>query len=165
MSVFLHVFTGLFLVVGLGLVGYGGSLVLKANRAASWPTTEGTLIEHRLTQRHDGDGSSYQVKATYAYTVDGTRYESDRIAFGYGASNGRATHESLDQKLGSGSTVVVRYDPERPQEAVLSCGVNNGIRFLLVFGCTWTLFTIGLYVLVRPFLSADTTLLDNLIVR
>lgn len=165
MSIFVHVFLGLFVAIGLGILAYGGMMLRKSNEASSWPTTEGTVLEHDLVQQRSRKGSAYEVKVSYAYTVEGARYESSRIAFGYGASSGLASHQSIHERFKDGSTVVVHYDPARPAESVLSYGLTRGILLLFVFGVVWTIFSVGMYVLLRVSEAPDTTLLDNLIVK
>ena len=158
-------FFALFLVIGLAMLGFAGRAWWKSTQVAQWPSVEGEWLQRSLAENSDSDGSTWQVKVRYAYTVAGRRYEADRVAFGYVGSSGQAGHQAIYDKLMSGDHVRVRYNPDNPAEAALAHGLNKSTVMLAVFGLVWTGFTLGLMVLVGLTGSADTALIDRLIVR
>jgi len=161
----LYAFFALFLAVGLGILGFGVRSLLKSNRVEQWPTTWGTLERRELVESSDSDGSTWRVDVLYRYRVAGIDYASERIAFGYGGSSARETHQAILDKLQRGDAVLVRYDRDNPAEAALVYGLHQTTVFMLVFGGIWTLFTLGIFSLF--FLSGrpDAALLERLIVQ
>lgn len=164
-GIVLYLFFGVFLAVGLGILGTGVRAWIKSNAVGDWPSTWGTLTERELVESSDSDGTTYRVKVRYLYRVAGVEYASDRIAFGYSGSSGYASHRALHDKLASGDSVQVRYNPQAPAEAALAHGFNRSTLFLLIFGGVWTLFTVGLFALFFLSERPDTALLERVIVR
>lgn len=160
-----YVFFSLFLLVGLAVLGMAGRAWWKSNLVEAWPTTSGTLLARELAEDSDSDGTTYRVKVRYAYTVAGRRYESDRLAFGYMGTSGQASHQAIYDKLSSGNTVQVRYDPADPSQAALAYGMNKSILMVMLFGGVWTMFVLGLMLFFLLGGMSDTQLLERLIVR
>lgn len=156
---------GLFFAVGFAILGFGAHALWKSKQVERWPTTWGTWLERDFVESSDSDGTTYRVVARYAYAVGGAEYVSGRIAFGYTGSSGHAMHRALYDRLMSGDSVRVRYNPADPGEAALAGGLNKSTLFLLIFGAVWTGFTLGVMLLVRLSATADGGLLDQLLVR
>ena len=213
----MFVFVLLFLAIGLGILGLGLRALWASKQVETWPTTWGTLLERDLVESSDSDGSTYRATVRYRYQVAGRTYESDRIAYGYAGSSGYPMHRAIHERLQSGETVRVHYDPRAPVQAALAGGVkeplinsevpramegalanpsrkrwirrertqawpesvtserlqdgvvqtflNTSTLFLLIFGAIWTVFTCGLFLLIRMSSMADHGLLERLIVR
>ena len=161
----LTAFFALFLLIGLAMLGFAGRAWWKSTQVEQWPSVEGELLQRSLDENSDSDGSTWKVNVRYAYTVAGRRHEGDRVAFGYVGSSGRASHEAIYDKLMHGDRVRVRYNPADPAEAALAHGLNKSTLMLAMFGLVWTGFTLGLMVLIHLGNSADTALIDRLIVR
>ncbi|MGN6150954.1 MAG: DUF3592 domain-containing protein [Lysobacteraceae bacterium] len=158
-------FFALFVSVGLAMLGFAGRAWWKSTQVEQWPSVEGELLERSLAENSDSDSTTWQVKVRYAYTVAGRRYEGDRIAFGYVGSSGKASHQAIYDRLMRGERVRVRYNPADPAEAALAHGLNKSTLMLAMFGLVWTGFTLGLMVLVHLGNSADTALIDRILVR
>lgn len=156
---------GLFLAVGLAILGFGAHALWKSKQVETWPTTWGTWLERDFVENSDADSTTYRVVARYAYAVGGVEYVSDRIAFGYAGSSGRGMHRALYDRVMSGDSVRVRYNPADPAEAVLAGGLNKSTLFLMIFGAMWVGFVLGALLLVRLSATADAGLLDQLLVR
>src|SRR5262249_40435756 len=129
-------FIGLFYTIGFGLLGCGVWSALRSTQAARWPTTPGTLTQIDLQEKSDSDGSTYEVKVEYTYTVAGHPYNGSRLAYGYTASGGRDAHEEIYAALKAAKSVDVRYDPENPASSALSFGMHRSILFVLAFAFT-----------------------------
>jgi Protein of unknown function (DUF3592) len=164
-GVVLYLFFGVFLAVGLGILGFGVHAAIKSNQVGIWPTTWGSLLERDLIESSDSDGTTYRVQVRYRYQVAGVDYESDRIAFGYGGSSGYEAHRAIHDRLTRGDSVQVRYNPLDPAESALAHGLNQSTVILLIFGAVWTMFTLGLSALFFLSNRADSGLLEGLIVR
>ena len=156
-------FISLFYAVGFGVLGYGIRSLILSNTAKTWPTTEGDVESCTITESSDSDGTTYKVDVQYSYTVAGTRYAGDRIAFGYAGSSGRTAHQEIADRLSGAKTVHVRYDPANPSRAVLSFGLNRSTIFMLVFGATWLLFVTGFTALWMTSSLSDTGILNTLV--
>jgi Protein of unknown function (DUF3592) len=161
----LIVFFVLFASIGLAMLGFAGRAWWKSTQVEQWPSVEGELLQRSLDENSDSDSTTWQVKVRYAYTVAGRRYEGDRVAFGYVGSSGQTGHQAIYDKLMRGDRVRVRYNPVDPAEAALAHGLNRSTVTLAVFGLLWTGFTLGLMVLIQLGNSADTVLIDRILVR
>lgn len=93
--------------------------------ASSWhlwradSTTQGRIISSQ-PQNHRGNTRSL---IRYSYTVDGRRYESDRVRAGWISNKSyEAGAGELAKSLSEGSKITVRYDPRHPEFALLEYG-------------------------------------------
>ncbi|WP_425410138.1 DUF3592 domain-containing protein [Hyphococcus sp.] len=164
-SIFLTLFFGLFLAVGFGILGFGLHSLNMSNKAQNWPTTPGTILSSDFITSTDSEGdTTYRTDVRYTYNANGREIEGKKIAFGYSGSSSRKFHSDIHSALPSGAQVAVRYDPSKPERAVLSFGVNQSIKFLLIFGAVWTMFTAGMIAIFWMSGQGATTLLDNMIV-
>lgn len=163
-SVFLTLFFGVFLAVGAGILGFGLYSLSLSKQAEHWPTTPGTITASDFVVNSDEDGDTYRVKLNYTYTPMATELTGKKIAFGYAGSSSRSFHHEIYEALPVGTQVAVRYDPSKPERAVLSFGVNQSIKFLLIFGGVWTMFTLGMVAMFWLSGQGATTLLGNMII-
>ena len=163
-SIFLTLFFGLFLAIGVAILGYGVHSYHYGKQAANWPTTPGTIINSKFDVNSDDDGTTYQAKIEYRYTPDHVERVGKTIAFGYSGSSGERYHRDIHNALPVGAQVAVRYDPNKPDRAVISHGVNRSIIFLLVFGAVWTMFTLGMASMILLGERGSNQLLDNIVV-
>jgi hypothetical protein len=128
-----------FFAVGVGILSSGVSNLMMANKAKLWPTTDGTIKSSKCVYYYVmSEGSTYLTHVNYSYTVAGRSYEGDRIAFGYRGSWWHGPNQKIADRLSSARTVLVRYDPNRPSMAVLSCGLNAS-TVMTLFGGSWLL--------------------------
>ena len=159
------VFISAFYLAGFGLLGHSIRSAWRSNRAVNWPTTPGTITQLLVVDNSDSEGSSFEVKVQYTYTVDRVAYEGNRLAFGYGSSSGREAHDEIHDKLKAAKSVEVRYDPADPAESCLSFGVHRSIQLTLMFSITWLAFVFGFTILIWLFSRNDGVLLENLSVK
>ncbi|HLP75893.1 MAG TPA: DUF3592 domain-containing protein [Candidatus Paceibacterota bacterium] len=154
-------FISLFFLVGFVLLGVGLRSVYKAKLAEGWSETKGAIQSCELVEDSSGDGTTWQVKVSYDYSVAGRRLSGDRVAFGYGGSSARQTHEALHEKLSQAAVVRVRYNPLKPEDAVLAAGVNRSNFVILIFAVVWLFFTTGFTVLWNLGSGKDSKLTDS----
>ena len=107
----------------------------KAAASQSWPTAPGVVVSaavhESVNQNEDGpDTYSYQPKIVYTYQVGGASYQSDRYSFGAGSAN-RGSVEQVIARYTPGMAVSVRYNPEKPTEAVLQSEAGGANIFLI----------------------------------
>jgi len=159
-------FLGLFFAIGFGILGWGGYSVVKAQRAKSWPITDGKISSCDLVKSsHSEGGPTYEAKVTYTYWANGQNREGSRIGYGYSGSSNFSAHQAIFEKLRQASTVQVRYNPAKPSESVLSCGINRSTVAILVFSSVWTIFTTGFALLMYLGNSGDNQILQTLITK
>lgn len=163
-SVFLTVFFGLFLAVGLAILGYGLYSLHFSKQAAQWPTVQGEILTSDFRTNSDDDGTTYSTNVTYRYNAMGVERTGKTIAFGYAGSSSYSFHNEIHHALPVGAQVAVRYDPSRPERAVLSYGMHQTIIFLLIFGTVWTFFTLGMAAMFMLGESGAGGLVDNIVV-
>ncbi len=163
-SMFPNLFIGFFILIGVGVLAFAFRALYLAKAAENWPVTEGRIISSDFKVNSDEDGTTYGVTLSYQYSVHGADHMSKRIAFGYANSSMEAFHRSIYTALPINTVVGVRYDPNNPDRSVLSYGINRSIKFLLVFGAIWTVFSVGMAVLFGLSGSGANTLLSNIII-
>ena len=150
-----------FYAIGAGVIWLGAASWLRANATRKWPAVDGQLEERHLKTTHDR-ALMYEVQMRYRYSVNGTTYEGTNIAIGYGASSTYKAHKMLHDKLMSGTTVQVRYNPHKPSEALLSCGANASVFMPIVFGVTFLSVLTGIVALSAISGCTDEALLRRL---
>jgi hypothetical protein len=145
-----------FFAVGVGMLYTGINNLIMANQAKTWPSTEGTIQSSKCVYYYVmNESSSYFTHVNYSYIVAGKNYQGDRIAFGYSGSWWRRPNQKIADRLSSAGTVLVRYDPDKPSIAVLSCGLN-GSTIMKLFTGSWLLLMTAV-VLLHVFRSRRNT--------
>lgn len=133
-----------FFCVGVGVLVFGIFPTLyDAARMASWPETQGTLLQAQLISNRSSKSTTYRVEAEYSYSVEGRNYRGSRVAIGSGNDNIGDFQQKLGNRLESahqsGQTVSVWYSPANPEYAVLDRGLRWGLLgfkliFVILFG-------------------------------
>lgn len=98
-------------------------------RSRNWPTTPG-LITHSEMIWVGARSRSPRPKIVYAYEVDGTAHEGERIEFEYSHVYSREAVEKLLQQYPVGAKAPVYYDPANPRESTLrqtQVGIGSGL--------------------------------------
>jgi hypothetical protein len=140
----------LFIGGGIFMIYLGRQSQKKADASQNWPSVNGTIQDVKAAKNfHTGadddiNVETYSPKLRYSYTVAGTEYSSDRIAFGYGKTfNSESAALASIQKHSQGSMVTVFYNPENPNEAVLErknerqiWGLAGGILLIVLGLCS-----------------------------
>ncbi len=154
----------LFVLIGLGMLGFSIRNLIYSQKPRAWPTVQGKVVSSEIRTKSASDSTTHEVRVTYKYQVAGLEYEGKRLAYGYGGSSNRNSHELILKKLKEAKTVSVRYDPAKPSEAVLSFGMTNGTLFLLVFGVIWTTFITGFIFIAQMSKQGEVGILNTLII-
>lgn len=139
------VFGLLFLVVGLGFLGFMASRVLKDARIAnSWTQVDATVVATELheskSKRKRSQSSSSRVRYTYRplvtirYQVDGADFETTCYDVFNMASSNRAREQAKLNDFPVGGTVKAWVNPADPGEAVVSVGDVNLMIYMGIPG-------------------------------
>lgn len=127
------------LIGAIALAGVGAQQWLTAQTSKSWQTTTGTITYAAFEYAGSGSDRTRRPVVRYSYTVNGSDYDSNRIAFGptpndKGSEPVFTTSRSDQIKVfatrAAGSDVAVYYSPDAPENAVLLPG---GGMFLLIY--------------------------------
>ena len=100
----------------------------------------------------------------YTYSPIAEEITGEKIAFGYAGSSSENFHRDIYNALTVNTQVAVRYNPSKPEQAVLSFGANQSIKFLIIFGAVWTMFTLGMIAMFWMSGQGATTMLDNMVI-
>ncbi len=106
-----------------------------AIESRDWPITPGVVTACKLLTRTNSEsGDTYRVALSYLYSVQGSPFIAERLRFGDGWTIWKSGVERIMRKYAEGTAVTVRYDPDRPDEAVLEPGMNGFIVYKMTFG-------------------------------
>ena len=127
-----------FMTVGsLGLVRY----VRERSEAKSYVSVPAKVLYSGMYSFRSGGRNphtSYNVRVGYEYTVDGKKYEGDRLAISQISSNNYDHHRHLADKYKKGDVVTAYVSPDDPRKSVLekSSGLGDigAMAFMGLFG-------------------------------
>ncbi|HEX8444385.1 MAG TPA: DUF3592 domain-containing protein [Allosphingosinicella sp.] len=105
----------------------------KANASAAWPSTLANVISSQVEEMRTTEGSSYRPVVVYRYSAAGSEYEGQRIRFGNLYGSERSARAVAD-RYPSGSEQAVRYNPEKPEDAVLETKLPGPTYLILAIG-------------------------------
>ena len=152
----IKLFCWLFVVIGLGIAGWGGWTLIKSIRTNDWPVTDGVIQSARQKSHPDKDGSTtYSAEITYTYEVAGVKYDGDKIAIGQMSSSSEYVQGVLG-RYPVGGKVSVHYSATNPTDAVLETGIHGGTWICFVVGTVFTLFGVMFLQLMRTAAKAET---------
>lgn len=106
-SLFLTLFFGLFLAIGVGILGFGLRSLHLSRQAEQWPTTPGKIVSSDFQVNTGDDSTTYSTKLSYSYNVMGRDYTGKKIAFGYSGSSSEKFHRDIYEALPAGAQVEI----------------------------------------------------------
>lgn len=113
-----------FVIFACYMLWVGLSSKSKAQRAKSWPTADGIVLESQVKQeiRHtsQGDRFYYEPHVLYEYEVQGKRIQGKRIHLNYAQGVSEKAAKKMVAQYPVGSRVPIYYNPSHPEEAVLA---------------------------------------------
>jgi hypothetical protein len=127
---------GVFVVFGLILVIISITSKRRAKAAQAWPTIPGAVLAsrvdiHTTTDSEGHTSTTYRPMVDYQYSIMGQEYRASRIAFGANTFN-RKKSDSIIAKYPAGQQVMVHYNPDKPEDAVLEAEVQGGTASLII---------------------------------
>ncbi len=139
------IFGILFMLGGIGGIGYGVSTVLQASSMKHWPTAKAVVITSRVrVQRpRSGSGSSTVIAdIMYRYEVRGKTYTSRRVtAAQYGSSDSSRAYGQV-RAYPVGKTVTAHYNPDDASYAVLDTRWDSIYALAFIIGAVGLLIGI-----------------------
>ena len=148
---------------GLGsmiFLGVGLWMINKGMQSENWDKGTATItsseIEKTESRSKDAQGftrtsTSFSVRVTYAFTVEGSNYEGNTVGFGTMSHNERSDAQEELKSYPKGKTIEVYYDPENPSDSVLKKGVfwpmyiMISIMIIILIGSIWASFALPKY--------------------
>jgi hypothetical protein len=108
----------------------------KAKTSNNWPSTIGTIINSDIRKSYRNEN----VDILYEYIAGGNRYTSSEISYGYmdesisiGWSVIQSNARKAIKQYPVGKRVVVFYNPDKPEDAVLELGLSFGFFTNILF--------------------------------
>src|SRR5215475_6849563 len=109
-----------FIILALYLLRKPWYALRMVRKSATWPKVLGRIVSSEIIDTSDAEGSSYEIKLAYEYSVQGAIYRCDR--FGWMGNNTAGLKSDANRIVESypvGRAVGVYYDPSDPAQAVL----------------------------------------------
>lgn len=137
------------LLLGIGMLCWGTTTIVRATQSESWSSTQGTVlfaeVEKQTRYRRNSKGvrttrTVYVPRIRYRYTVDGQEYTGSTI--GHDTSEVRDAIET--GQYVPGAPITVYYNPEDPSEAVLAPGLAGSAFAPCLLGVFFTFVSGGL---------------------
>ena len=133
------------LLGGLGVAAWGGFEMVRRWMALRWPQAHAEIRYARLEEMPAQGGVSFRLQLSYRYEVAGRSLLGNRVRFGAEESFDTLWEaESVLARYEPGRTVLVRYNPRRPEEAVLDVQETDGFAFAVAGGVAVALFASAL---------------------
>jgi len=106
-------------LTGAGLLIVGLYRRSKVQASQDWPQVTGAITTAEVTKESDGESTQYVVYVSYEYRVNGQRCIGTRIRFGKRGYVRKKRAQAELERYSVNSTVMVYFNPEKPEEAVL----------------------------------------------
>ncbi|HUA62046.1 MAG TPA: DUF3592 domain-containing protein [Verrucomicrobiae bacterium] len=107
------------LIAGVAMIAYSIHQRSRLRASESWHHAMGTITRADLVRRDSTDSVEYQVSVFYDYLVKGVGYTGKRIEFGSRGFARKKRAESELAKYPVNSNVMVYFNPDKADEAVL----------------------------------------------
>lgn len=107
--------------------------IYQQTRALSYPTTTGWITLSEIEADSDSDGTTYRPKIHFSYRVGDNLHTSTQHRYGSMGSSSRSDAERAVKMFPVGRETVVRYHPQRHDDAVLLAGIEGSDLFLPMF--------------------------------
>ncbi|CAM1346122.1 DUF3592 domain-containing protein [Tenacibaculum crassostreae] len=129
----------IFLVIGIIVLGYGFHLKSKTKKTKNWVTTNGKILDIKLTRVLLDESQDFNCEIKYSFFAKNNKIEGNRILPFIGISSNEENIK-IYEKLKNAENVEVHYNPKNLKESCLvkeSNYLNTGI---IILGLTALLF-------------------------
>lgn len=141
------------LVVTIVSVGTFVNVVIEWVQAIdsySWLSVMGTIDSLQVSRGTNMRGNVYySLKISYQYVVDCQIFQSEQLRFdwssNYLSKSSEAALLPLQEKYSPGTSLLVYYDPDNPDNSVIERGFNGDIGALTLFGLVMLTANIALF--------------------
>lgn len=131
-------FALIMLLCGAVVIGVGLFAVQRHRAAAGWPQTPAVIeVSEVLPERHFEDTLMYKPVVRYRYSAPGGTFAGDKLATTGRLYPREAAARRVVARYPVGTTVMARYNPADPAEAVLERGASGGLWFILFGLLCW----------------------------
>jgi hypothetical protein len=138
-------FVSLFLLIGLGTLAGGVLMARKAGESLSWPKASGQILTSGVINAYTtGNIRIFALAVEYKYAVGDRIYTGNRINDGQFTSSDWQELQKIADRYLPKKTVVVYYDPARPENALLEPGYSSTAWIPFLIGGVFTLVGAGL---------------------
>jgi len=136
---------GIVTAAGGGCLGHSLWSAAEGLASAGWPIAEGEITAATVDVTPSRIGHYYEPCVTYTYRVAGTVYRGTRLRFGDTSYNFKSSAIARIAPYAVGTSVHVRYHPDKPGRSVLQPGLE--LRTYVI--STWFLvvFAFGVWLL------------------
>lgn len=129
-----------------GWLGHSKATALR-EAAGRWALVSGTILATDVRVVRRGGAAYWVPLVRYRYAIGDRQFEGERLRFGFIGTQTRAAAERMIAGYAPGSTVMLRYDPQNPQESVLDPShVTSNMLICAIGGAVLAL--IGLAIVV-----------------
>jgi len=140
---FVGFFVLIMLFLGALLVGLGLFTLQRHRAAAGWPQAPGVIEASEVAaERHFKNNLMYRPKIRYRYSAPGGPYVGEKMANTGKLYRSEKGAQRVAARYPVGGTVMARYNPADPSEAVLERGATGGI-LLVLFGLLCWIAPVG----------------------
>lgn len=129
-------FGGIWTLVVMVFNVFLGVTAVRSMQAASYPTVPGVVLSSEVESHLSGDDKRtrmYEARVRYQYVVNDTPYSGERRRYGEVSSSESGTSRAAVERYAPGSAVTVHYNPADPSDAVLETGIDDEMRFFVIF--------------------------------
>ncbi len=137
------IFALLMLLLGALLVGVGLFALQRRGAAKSWPQVPATIEVSEVRPDTFDDHPVYKPLVRYRYVAPGGTFTGDKLATTGRLYPKQAAAQKVVARYPVGTTVMARYNPADPSEAVIEREGLGGIWFVLFGLLCWIFPVIG----------------------
>ncbi len=141
--IFVRVWSGLVMAVGITFAVIGAIEWDRAAESASWPTAPGVVTESRVVRSAGRAGGRIRHRSSahieYAFDASGVHRTASRVGFRMGSTSEDSAREVV-ARYPVGTAVTVHYSPEDPALACLEPGTDEWQWVPIVIGAGAVLF-------------------------
>jgi hypothetical protein len=114
---------------GTGILFFFGSIkpLIDVYKSKRWSTVKGKVVSVSITGEFFDSGYLYTPQIKYEYIVNGRRYLTHRFSFS--GMRGTIFRKNAERRIQGyeGAEVVVHYNPQAPENAVLYTEIDWSI--------------------------------------
>ena len=133
------------LLVPLGalLVGVGLFALQRRGASGSWPQVPATIETSEVRPDSLGDSPMFKPLVRYRFAAPGGTFTADKLATTGRLYPKQAAAQKVVDRYPVGTTVMARYNPADPAEAILEREGFGGIWFVLLGLLCWVFPAVG----------------------
>ena len=128
----------IFIIIGLVFSITAIVNIVRGFSSKNWPTVQGKIISSDIQIQRDIRQTNYSPAILFEYFINGAKYFSNKLSFS-GTSSRLISIQRALVKYPVGTEVLVYYNPQKPQIAVLEPSVTFSAIIFLLVGITLTI--------------------------